>query len=278
VRAAPAGAFAVGTRYTGRMCTIIAVRGVRPDLPLVLATNRDEFFERASTGAQRLLASPPTVGGRDLVAGGTWMGVTQSGLFVGVTNQRGAGRDPAKRSRGEVVLEALKLGDADRIADYLSSLPGSAYNEFNLMWGDTRSLRVAYGRQDRREIEIEEVPEGVHVLPNDRLDSPDFVKVARAKQLLAPILHAERERFVSGLQALLGDRQLPPLGLLQEPLLDPELLRQLSALCVRTPEYGTRSSTVVLLRPAGVDQFWVADGPPDRTPFVEVSGLFAAQG
>ncbi|MET0286974.1 MAG: NRDE family protein, partial [Polyangiales bacterium] len=91
-------------------------------------------------------------------------------------------------------------------------------------------------------------------------------------------LHAERERFVSGLQALLGDRQLPPLGTIHEPLLDPELLRQFSALCVRTPAYGTRSSTVVLLQPEGVDQFFVADGPPDRTPFVEVSDLFAAQG
>jgi uncharacterized protein with NRDE domain len=259
------------------MCTIVAIRGVRPDLPLVLATNRDEQFERPSTGAMRLLDAPATVGGRDLVAGGTWMGVTQQGLFVGVTNRRGAPRDPQKRSRGELVLEALKLGDADRIADYAAGLEGPAYNEFNLMWGDTRTLRVAYGRSDRRQVEIAEVPEGVHVLPNDRLDSPDFVKVARAKELLAPILQVDRARFVAGVQAMLGDRQLPPLGALSEPGFEPELLRQLAALCVRTPTYGTRSSTVVLLRPGGVDQYCVAEGPPDRTPFVDVSRLFTAQ-
>ncbi|HEX5656501.1 MAG TPA: NRDE family protein [Polyangiales bacterium] len=263
------------TRYTGRMCTIVAIRGVRSDLPLVLATNRDEFFERPSTGAIRLLDAPVTVGGRDLIAGGTWMGVTQDGLFVGVTNHRGAAR--TRRSRGELVLDALRLGDAARIADHVARIDGSAYNEFNLMWGDAGSLYVGYGRADRREVEIVEVPEGVHVLPNAHLDSPDFVKVRRANELLAPVLHAPRDAFVAGVQAMLGDRQLPSLGAIEEPGVDPELLRQLGALCVRTPSYGTRSSTVVLLRERGVEQFWVADGPPDRTPFVEVSPLFSAQ-
>lgn len=259
------------------MCTIVAIRGVRPDLPLVLATNRDEFYGRPSTGAIRLLDQPLAVGGRDLVAGGTWMGVTQEGVFVGVTNQRGTPPDPSKRSRGELVLHALKLGEVARITDYVSQLEGSAYNEFNLMWGDARTLLVGYGRKDRRAVELAEVPEGVHVLPNDRLDSPTFIKVARAQELLRPILQAEPPRFVAGLQAMLGDRQLPPPGLLSDPNIEPELLRQLSALCVRTPTYGTRSSTVVVLQPRRVEQFWVAEGPPDVTPFVEVSQLFAAQ-
>ncbi len=260
------------TRYIRGMCTIVAVRGVRPDLPLVLATNRDEFYERPSTSAMRLLDEPVTIGGRDLLAGGSWMGVTKQGLFVGVTNRRGAAR--VGRSRGELVLAALRLADVDRISDYLRTLDGSAYNEFNLMWGDARTLRVGYGRADRRDIEIEDVPQGVHVLPNDSLDSPDFVKVARAKELIAPYLHAPRAELVAGLQALLADRQLPPLGLIDEPGLPPELVRQLSALCVRTPNYGTRSSTVVLLQPGRVEQLWVSEGPPDVTPFSEVSRLF----
>lgn len=263
--------------FSGRMCTIVAIRGVRPDLPLVLATNRDEFFQRPSTGAVKLLDAPPTVGGRDLVAGGTWMGVTQAGLFVGVTNHRGAGPDPGKRSRGKLVLESLKLGEVDAITRYVSSLDGSAYNAFNLMWGDASSLFVGYGRLDRSEIEIEAVPEGVHVLPNDRLDCPSFVKVQRAKELLAPYLHAERPQLVAGVQALLADHQLPALGSIgPEAGLSAELLQQLAALCVRTPSYGTRSSTVVLLQPGRVAEYWVADGPPDQTPFVEVSPLFAS--
>ncbi|HEY6877595.1 MAG TPA: NRDE family protein [Polyangiales bacterium] len=261
-------------RYTEPMCTIVAVRGVRPDAPLVLATNRDEFFQRPATGAVRLLDAPPTVGGRDLVAGGTWMGVTRDGLFVGVTNQRGAPRDPDKRSRGELVLEALKLGSVERITDYLTTVQGDAYSPFNLMWGDASALRVGYGRADRRLVEIAEVPTGVHVLPNDRLDSPDFVKVERVNQLLAPFLHADSETFLRGMQAMLADRQLPEVDRLRDERLDPALLRQLAAINVSTPHYGTRSSTVVLLQPGGVSAYWVAEGPPDRTPFLEVSRLF----
>jgi uncharacterized protein with NRDE domain len=259
------------------MCTIVAIRGVRPDVPLVLATNRDEFFARPSTGAVRLLDAPVTVGGRDLAAGGTWMGVTREGLFVGVTNHRGGHRDPSKRSRGEVVLHALSLGDAGAIARYLESLDGREFNAFNLMWGDASSLRVAYARQEQRMIELEDVPPGVHVLPNDRLDSPDFFKVRGAQALITPVLHAPLPRFVQGAQEMLADRALPPLeSLTDQPGFDRALLRELAALCVRTPHYGTRSSTVVLLQPARVLEYWVADGPPDRTPFVDVSSLFGS--
>lgn len=263
------------------MCTIVAMRGVRADAPLVLATNRDEFFERPATGAVRLLARPATVGGRDLRAGGTWMGVTREGLFVGLTNQRGLGaRDDSKRSRGEVVLQALSLGSPDAIARYVDGLDGRAYNAFNLMWGNAHVLRVAYAREGQRTLEQEAVPAGVHVLPNDRLDSPSFAKVQRAKELLAPVIDLELPRFVAGVQAMLADRARPALDDIPDPgpesRLDRALLRELTALCVRTPAYGTRSSTVVLLAPGRVLQYWVADGPPDRTPFVEVSPLFDA--
>ena len=70
------------------MCTIVAIHGVRRDYPLVLATNRDEFYARGSAGPRRLLEQPSTVGGQDLRAKGTWMGVTREGVFVGVTNHR----------------------------------------------------------------------------------------------------------------------------------------------------------------------------------------------
>jgi uncharacterized protein with NRDE domain len=164
----------------------------------------------------------------------------------------------------------------EAITRHVAGLDGSAYNAFNLMWGDASTLRLAYARADRCAMELDEVPQGVHVLPNDTLDSPSFSKVQRATELLAPVLHAERPEFVAGVKAMLADRQLPtevpdPGPELQ---LDRDFLRQLAALCVRTPAYGTRSSTVVLLQPGRVAEYWVADGPPDLTPFVEVSSLF----
>ena len=261
------------------MCTIVALRGLRADFPLILATNRDEFFARPSSGPLRLLDSPPTLGGRDLVAGGTWMGVTQAGLFVGVTNQRSfAAPDPARRSRGQLVLDALALGHTEAVTRYVRGLDGRDYNAFNLMWGDTRALWVAYAREGRRELELEEVPAGLHVLPNDRLDSPSFAKVARARALLEPHLQAPIDELLARLQITLADRRLPPLAEIPEPpptgRVTHARLRELAALCVRSDGYGTRTSTVVALAPHGTAHFRYADGPPDSTPFVDITGLY----
>lgn len=256
------------------------MRGVRADYPLVIATNRDEFYARATSGPLRLLEQPRTVGGRDLQAGGTWMGVSEGGVFVGVTNHRSLlePSEPARRSRGEVVLEALARGSLAEITRYVQSLDGRKYNPFNLMWGDTSALWVAYGRSGERALTLAEVPEGVHVLPNDQLDSPSFATVARAKQLIEPIAQAALPTLRAGLQAVLADRVLPPPQDIPEPpsasRFDSPFLRELSALCVRTPAYGTRSSTVVLLEPGRVGQFLYADGPPDQTPFVDITPLF----
>ncbi len=263
------------------MCTIIALRGVRADYPLVLATNRDEFFARATSGPVRLLDSPSAVGGRDLVAGGTWFGVTQDGLAVGVTNQRTIeGAEPNKRSRGEIVLHALELGTASAVTRYVQNLDGREYNAFNLMWGDAGELFVAYARSGRRELEIEPAPAGIHVLPNDRLDNPDFAKVARARQLIEPLATADLPTLVRGLEVALADGQLPPPEAIRDPgaaaRFGPELLRQLAALCVRTPAYGTRSSTITALAPGRVGLYLYADGPPDRTPFVDVLPFYHA--
>jgi len=262
------------------MCTIVVLRGVRADYPLVIATNRDEFYARSASGAVRLLDQPATVGGRDLVKGGTWMGVTRDGLFVGVTNQRTlVPPDPTKRSRGELVLEALRLGTAAAVTDMLLRLDASAYNAFNLMWGDAQALFVGYARDERPTLEIEPVPEGVHVLPNDRLDDAESPKVARARALLAPYLEADFAALEAALKRTLADRVRPELGALPDwPLpahMSRDFLRELSALCIRTPLYGTRSSTLVALTPGGVGRYLYADGPPDQTELVDVTRLFS---
>jgi uncharacterized protein with NRDE domain len=261
------------------MCTIVALFGVRRDYPLVLATNRDEFFARPSAGPARLLDDPVTVGGRDLHARGTWMGVTREGLFVGVTNQRThRPPDPGKRSRGELVIEALQRRESGAILDYLRGLDGRDYNGFNLMFGGATALHAAYGREDRREIEIEAVAPGVHVLPNDRLDAPDFWKVSRARELLRDGPHLPFDALRDRLQQVLRDTTLPPpeaVPVLPEgSAIDPGMLRRLMALCVQTPSYGTRSSTVVALSERAVGEYWFADGPPDQTEFVDVTRLF----
>ncbi len=261
------------------MCTIVALVGVHRDAPLVLATNRDEFYARATGQVSRILEAPLTVGGRDLRAGGTWMGVTREGLFVGVTNQRTlVPPDAQKRSRGTLVMEALKLREPRAIRAALEREDGRAYNGFNLMFGTAQELYVAYGRESEQSIEIERVPEGVHVLPNDRLDSKAFWKVERAQALLADAAELSLPVLTERLADVLRDGTLPAPELVSSGggYLDPELLRHLMALCVRTPVYGTRSSSVVALAAGRVLAYRYTEGPPDKTSFVDGLPLFEA--
>jgi uncharacterized protein with NRDE domain len=261
------------------MCTIVALVGVQPDHPLILATNRDEFFARPSAAPGVLVDTPRAVGGRDLVAGGTWMGATASGLFVGVTNQRSfTPPDPAKRSRGAVVLEALRLGDADAVRRYVEGLDGREFNAFNLLWGGVTGLYAAYAREHTRALTIEAVPAGVHVLPNDVLDSPAFHKVARAKELLEDAAALPFADCLARLEGVLHDRAPADLdslrGTAEAARLDPGFLRALSALAVVTPHYGTRSSTITAYGTDGaLSHYLYADGPPG-TPFVDVMPLY----
>src|SRR6201999_151575 len=97
------------------MCTVLILRHVHPELPLILAANRDELFERPTTGPQLLPGTPRFFVPRlDQARGGTWMGVTDTGFFVGLTNQRGSQNlGVAPRSRGEVVLQTLRAGSVE---------------------------------------------------------------------------------------------------------------------------------------------------------------------
>lgn len=295
------------------MCTIIAIKGRHPRYPLVVAANRDEFYARPSTAPQIVHQHPVAIAGVDLVKGGSWMGANEHGLFVAVTNQRSSrGADPRLSSRGEIVLEALRKRSTDEVRAFLEGLDAREYNAFNLMFGDAESLYVGYAR-DARAIELEALPDGIAVLANDRMGSPEFPKSERALALAAPLAEAPWEALSSGLARALGDHEKPPLDRIPEPppdgrfdrgakrsdgastpasaggdepdrrrrsavtqRSDPmnrELLRELQALCIHTPVYGTKSATLLALEPGRVAHYLFADGPPCTTPFAEVTAL-----
>jgi uncharacterized protein with NRDE domain len=260
------------------MCTVVLVLGMRADYPVVLAANRDEFYARPTSGALRILEVPRTVGGLDMVKRGTWMGVTREGLFVAVTNQRTMQPpDPSKRSRGEVVINALKQNNTRAIARMLGELDGRDFNSFNLMWGDADGVFTAYARQDDKAIEIEAVERGLHVMPNDRIDHKDFPKVRRIKKLVDPYVHASFEYLADALKKTLADRTLPALDdVAMLPVGAPisrETVRELSAVCVRTPLYGTRSSSIVALARGRVGYYAYSEGPPDLGIYKDVLEL-----
>lgn len=256
------------------MCTLVVLHRAHPDWPVVCGANRDEFYARPTEPPQVLIERPHTVGGRDALAGGTWMGVTAGGFFVGLTNQPPDGApDPRRASRGQVVLDALEAGSTAAAEARLRALRPGAHNPFNLVFGDAGGLRVLYARDAG--LHFADVPPGVHVLPNGRLNDAGFPKVQRARGLLTP-LPDDGEALLVRLQRVLADGERPS----EAPArsrdgLDAETRRALHALCVRTAAYGTRSASIVALRPGGVARYLHADGPPDRAPFVDRTALLA---
>jgi len=263
------------------MCSILILRHVHPELPLILAANRDELFERPTAGPQLLPGTPRIfVPGLDQVRGGTWMGVTDTGFFVGLTNQRGSQTlGVAPRSRGEVVLQTLRAGSLEAAERYLDTVDPAAFLPFNLLYGDALQLRVAYARPSSGRLLREDVPDGIHVLPNDELDSPALPKVARARLLAAEHARLPWPELALRLQELLADHHLPPDE--QLPALPPgapfsrELARQLQALCIHTPAYGTRSSALLALSPGRVAHLLASESPPCHAAFRDFWSLLA---
>lgn len=258
------------------MCTLVILHQVVPGLPVVLAANRDEFFSRPATGPMVLDAARGIVGGRDLSAGGTWLGFTAGGFFAGVTNQRQRQKTEAAGSRGQVVLDVLRAGAEGGVAAaqaWLDGLDVTRYNPFNLAFGDAAGVWVAYGRGA---LTVEQVPVGVHVLPNDVLDSPAFPKVERIRERLVELPGAW-PGVAERLMAVLAD-DVPPGRVPDEPgSALPEAVRgALHAVKVVLPGYGTRSATVAALAAGRVVHYLHADGPPGDAAFVDQGALLAS--
>lgn len=236
------------------MCLILLAWQAHPRFPVVLAANRDEFFARPAAPAA-WWATPPMLAGRDLLAGGSWLGVDRRGRFAALTNYRDptAVRTDAP-SRGALVAGAL--GPARSVHEQLAELQGRAriYNGFNLLFSDGQELAVYESVPERGRV----LGPGVYGLSNHLLDTP-WPKVMAAKTALSaalvhlpdwqPLLRLLRD------ESQARDEQLPGTGL------SLEWERLLSSAFIRAPGYGTRCSTILLIDAAGSAQFheWTWD-------------------
>jgi uncharacterized protein with NRDE domain len=248
------------------MCTLAVFHRVFPSHPLVVAANRDEYLARPA-GAPGLLREtvPRAIGGRDLVAGGTWLGLTETGLVVGMLNRRtGSPPDPIRRSRGQLCLDLLAAPDAAAAAAIAASEPAGRYNPFNLLVADRRSALVVTSFADQPP-RIVPLDRGLHLLTNLDVDDPTCPRIAASHHRFAAAGDAftgegDVSAFVDRLARVLGDHTTP---------LDP---RGPGSLCVHLPGYGTRSASVVLVgSAAGSFGYFHADGPPCRTPLAPVA-------
>lgn len=227
------------------MCLIIFAHEPNLRRRLVIAANRDEFYGRPTAPASFWGDAPELLAGRDLRRGGTWMGVTKSGRIAAVTNFRDP-EDTKKRpkSRGFLVIDFLK--SVTPPSEYVEGLRGDDYDGFNLLAGDGEELwwYSNRGESPRR------LSPGVYGLSNHLLDTP-WPKVERGKARLRELLADGAEISPEEILPMLADtspaddRNLPDTGV------GKETERMLSAPFIRMKEYGTRSSTVLLVENSG---------------------------
>lgn len=218
------------------MCLIVVGWRVHPEYPLVVAANRDEFYARPTAEAMRWPNTPQVIGGLDLEAGGTWLGITETGRFAAVTNVREPNMAKGACSRGALTRDFL-LSDTPA-SDYARQIDGKRYSGFNLLLADGESLFYCSNRDGKPRA----LPPGIYGLSNHLLDSP-WPKLVQARQRFTEALqHLPEEAAFFDLladQAMVADNNLPQTGV---PL---EWERLLSAVFVQSENYGTRASTLV---------------------------------
>ena len=236
------------------MCTVIVAWRVFDHHPLVLAANRDESLARPSDSPRLLTEEPPRWGGRDQLAGGTWLAVDPAGRVGAVTNRHPGGRVPARDadrlSRGSLPLDVLAGSDAEARA-WAEALDPRTYNPVNIVYA-SRDVAFVTSMDDQGRHTTDLEP-GVHVLTEQDIDDPDDVKtktiLERARKLCAGA--ADAGQAASALRELLrthGEQ----------------------AVCIHHEVYGTVSSSTVLISAAGKVRYEHAEGKPCVTPFDRV--------
>ncbi len=229
------------------MCLIVF--DWRPDASgnalFTLAANRDEFFRRTAQPMEWWADAPGLLAGRDLVGGGTWLGVTRDGRFAALTNYRAPGEMRADAPTRGTLVSAWLTGERIAPLDYLNQVArtGDIYNGFNLLVGDwtRRELGWYCNRSDKAPVLLEA---GTHGISNAVLDTR-WPKLMRKRAELAALLDGGAAPPLASLieimrdPRLAHDNELPSTGV---PL---ERERELSAAFIETPEYGTRGTTAL---------------------------------
>ena len=246
------------------MCLILFAYKMHPSYRLIVAANRDEFYERPSSPFEFWEDAPQVLAGRDLKEGGAWLGITREGKFAAITNYR----DPAALktdapSRGKLVGNFLT--GSESAASYLEKISRQAhkYNGFNLICGDNKDVFVYSNHAAMQKLEA-----GIYGLSNRLLDSP-WPKVLKGKKALAAAMTEKGADLETALFTILANRKVAPDSKLPSTGIGLDWERLLSSIFIDSPNYGTRSSTVLLIgknkRVRLVEK--VFDGKPE--PWIE---------
>lgn len=239
------------------MCALILLFRRVADFPVVLAANRDEYHARPASGPRRVAARIPYVAPLDQRAGGTWLGTNAAGVTAAVTNRQDGADQTDRPSRGELVPEALAFGSAAAARHHLVDwLAQRRFNGFHLLIADALDAWLIAGGSATTFTRLEQ---GAHIVTNEHalgeLTLPAVERIAAAAPTRALL------DTVTDLVDVLGNRT-------------PQTAAGFVA-CKDHGERGTRSSTLIARGEQHRDKglFLHADGPPDRTPYLDYGHL-----
>lgn len=250
------------------MCLILLAWQAHPDYPLVVAANRDEFFARPSVPAGFWIEAPDILAGRDLQAGGTWLGISRQQRFAALTNYREGHRQLADApSRGALVAEFLNVSSTPE--DHLEALASCSanYNGFNLFVSDGRRLGYYSNRGPGPRLLVP----GIYGLSNHLLDTP-WPKLSVARSAFAQAL--TQLPATTPFFDLLADKEIVADSHLPETGVALEWERILSAVFVNSPDYGTRASTLLTVHRTGLVTLIEHNFGRDALPLGEVCESF----
>lgn len=243
------------------MCTVLLAWRCHAEAPVVLAANRDELIVRPSAPPGPLQVSPLIVGGRDLVAGGTWLAVAADGTVCAVTNRHPgegppAAPDPSRRSRGEIPVAVLSADPAD-VPSLLAALGRGRYNPVNVLWVSAERALVAHV-DDSGPVRVIDLEPGAHVLTTRDADDERSGKVAMLLAGMGRAIDAAGDpgTTMARMRALLADHTSAT-----------DLA--VDAACIHGDVYGTVSASTVIGGP-GLLMYDHAPGRPCVTPFSAV--------
>ncbi|MEB0148896.1 NRDE family protein [Pseudomonas sp. CCC2.2] len=229
------------------MCLIVFAWRPAHRQPLVVAANRDEFYARPTVPLALWPEAPDVYAGRDLEAGGTWLGIGADGRFAALTNIRNPNQPLGRRSRGELVAQFL-CGEQS-MEDYLAEVVGRSdeYAGFNLLLGNAEALYYlsAVNPHPQR------LEEGVYGVSNASLDTP-WPKLLKAKAALVAQLDDPQP---SGLLTLLRDPATAPFAELPDTGVGLATESLLSSVFIASPSYGTRASSALIVNADGSRHF-----------------------
>jgi len=222
------------------MCIAFLAYRVVPGLPIILAANRDEYYKRPTQPLHFWEDNPSILAGRDLRAGGTWLGVSRQGRLAFITNYRELQLQHKAPSRGALVRSVLEGEPLDSFGQHLCH-EGHHYHGFNLIYGTVDELFYFSNRAKEGPVSL---TAGIHGLSNALLDSP-WPKILLGKELFAYLPPQPEAWTNEALFGIMADRRRPEDHRLPQTGVGVEVERILASIFITTEAYGTRCTTVV---------------------------------